>query len=239
MLFALSDEMIFPDPLLAEPNGLLAIGGDLSSERLLLAYSMGIFPWFNPGDEILWWASPFRPIYIPGQIKISKSLRKTINKGAYIIKLDTDFEGVIAHCAQVERKGEKGSWISPEIIAAYKTLFQAGFLHTVEVYLQDQLVGGLYGIALGRAFFGESMFYLSPNASKIALFSLSEFLKLKQFHFIDSQVSNLHSFNMGAHEVSRTVFDTMVMKATKYPDDLGPWHSPFSHPKDFLRIVQT
>lgn len=235
MVFLLSEDLRFPDPLLAEGNGLLAVGGDLSVDRLLLAYSLGIFPWFNPDDEIMWWASPFRPIYTPGEIKISKSLAKTIRKYPFEIKLDTNFNYVIEHCASIERSGEPGTWISEEIAASYKILFEMGYLHTVEVYLEGKMVGGLYGISLGKAFFGESMFHLLPDASKVALFALSEMLSEKGFHFIDSQVTNAHSLRMGAKEVNNITFDKMLKEALKYETEKGPWKFDFGDLKSRLK----
>jgi leucyl/phenylalanyl-tRNA--protein transferase len=234
MVFLLSDEIRFPDPLLAEDNGLLAVGGDLSIDRLLLAYSLGIFPWFNPDDEIMWWASPFRPIYTPGEIKVSKSLARTIRKYPFEIKLDTNFDYVIEKCASIKRSGEPGTWISEEITASYKILFEMGYLHTVEVYLKGKMVGGLYGTSLGKAFFGESMFYLMPDVSKVALFALSTMLKQKEFHFIDSQVTNAHSLRMGAKEVRNTTFDKMLKNALKFETEKGPWEFDFGILKDWL-----
>jgi leucyl/phenylalanyl-tRNA--protein transferase len=224
MLFLLSDKIIFPDPLLANKNGLLAIGGDLNVDRLLQAYSMGIFPWFNPGEDILWWASPYRPIYTPGNIHLSKSLKQTIRKHNFEIRLDTNFTDVINYCGSISRNGQLGTWISSDIISTYQILFDMGYLHTVEVYLENKLVGGLYGVSMGKAFFGESMFHLMPDTSKVALFALSELLKTKEFHFIDSQVTNPHGLRMGAHEVTNVEFDKMVKDAMKYDDDIGPWN---------------
>ncbi len=234
MVFLLSKEIVFPDPLLAEANGLLAVGGDLSVERLLMGYSMGIFPWFNPEDDIMWWASPFRPIYIPGKIKVSKSLARSIRKYPFEIKLDTNFKEVIHQCATVERSGEPGTWISDHIVESYQILFEMGYLHTVEIYLDKKLVGGLYGVSLGKAFFGESMFHNMPNASKVALFALSEMLQKKGFHFIDSQVSNNHSFIMGAHEVSNKTFDNMLHEACRFDTERGPWTFDFGRLADWL-----
>ncbi len=228
MIFILGDDIAFPNPLLADENGLLAIGGDLNVDRLLLAYSLGIFPWFNPEDDILWWASPYRPVYIPGKLKIPKSLRRTIKKYPFEIKLDTNFKDVILNCATVDRTGQEDTWISDEIINVYSILFDMGYLHTVEVYLENKMVGGLYGISLGRAFFGESMFHIIPNTSKIALHALAFMLKNWDFHFIDSQVSNPHSFRMGAIEVSNIVFDKMIKKAMSYETKLGPWEYNFA-----------
>ncbi len=227
MVFLLNEDIVFPNPLLAEENGLLAIGGDLNVDRLLLAYSMGIFPWFNPEDEIMWWVSPYRPLYFPGHIKKSKSLRNTLRKFDFEIKIDTNFREVILNCATAKRNNDLGTWISEEIIESYGILFELGYLHTVEVYLNGRMVGGLYGVSLGKAFFGESMFHSIPNTSKVALLALSEMLNDWNFHFIDSQVSNPHSFRMGAKEVSRTAFDKMVKKAMSYDTKLGPWKYDF------------
>ena len=231
MVFILNDELIFPDPLLADDNGLLAIGGDLSVDRLLLAYSYGIFPWFNPGDEIMWWASPYRPIYRPGSIKISKSLARTIRKYNFEIKLDSNPEEVIKNCALIKRKGDEGTWITEEFLEVYQMLFEMGYLHSVEVFLNEKMVGGLYGISLGRGFFGESMFHIMPNASKVALFALSEMLADWEFHFIDSQVTNPHSLRMGAYELSRLRFNEMMDKAMDFPPLLGPWKYDFGELK--------
>ncbi len=227
MVFLLNEDIVFPNPLLAEENGLLAIGGDLNVDRLLLAYSMGIFPWFNPEDEIMWWVSPYRPLYFPGQIKKSKSLRNTLRKFNFEVKIDTNFREVILNCATAKRNNDLGTWISEEIIESYGILFELGYLHTVEVYLNGRMVGGLYGVSLGKAFFGESMFHSIPNTSKVALLALSEMLNDWNFHFIDSQVSNPHSFRMGAKEVSRTTFDRMMKKAMSYDTKLGPWKHDF------------
>lgn len=231
MIFLLNENIAFPDPLLADDNGLLAIGGDLNVDRLLLAYSLGIFPWFNPSDDVLWWASPFRPVYIPGKLKIPKSLKRTIRKNEFEIKLDTNFREVILNCATVERVDQQDTWISEEIIETYQILFDMGYVHTVEVFLDGKMVGALYGISLGRAFFGESMFHLLADTSKIALYALAEMLHNWNFHFIDSQVSNPHSFRMGAREVSNITFDAMIKKAMSYETKIGPWEYDFS---DFL-----
>ncbi|RLD40203.1 MAG: leucyl/phenylalanyl-tRNA--protein transferase [Bacteroidetes bacterium] len=235
MVFLLSDEIIFPNPLLADKNGLLAVGGDLNIDRLLLAYSMGIFPWFNPSEDILWWASPYRPIYTPGKIHLSKSLKQTIRKHNFEIRVDTNFKEVINYCGSIARNGQEGTWISDEIINTYQILFDIGYLHTVEVYLENKLVGGLYGISLGKAFFGESMFHLMPNTSKIALFALSELLKNKGFHFIDSQVTNPHGLRMGAHEVTNVKFDRMVKEAMKYDDDIGKWDFNLGNLRELIK----
>lgn len=232
MIFLLGEDIAFPNPLLADDNGLLAMGGDLNVDRLLHAYSLGIFPWFNPDDDILWWASPFRPVYIPGKLKMPKSLRRTIRKYPFEIKLDTNFKEVILNCATVKRADQEETWISEDIINTYQILFDMGYLHTVEVFLEGKMVGGLYGISLGKAFFGESMFHLLPDTSKIALHALAEMLDDWNFHFIDSQVSNPHSFRMGAREVSNTTFDKMINKAMSFDTKIGRWEYDFN---EFLK----
>lgn len=232
MIFLLGEDIAFPNPLLADDNGLLAMGGDLNVDRLLHAYSLGIFPWFNPDDDILWWASPFRPVYIPGKLKMPKSLRRTIRKYPFKIKLDTNFKEVILNCATVKRADQEETWISEDIINTYQILFDMGYLHTVEVFLEGKMVGGLYGISLGKAFFGESMFHLLPDTSKIALHALAEMLDDWNFHFIDSQVSNPHSFRMGAREVSNTTFDKMINKAMSFDTKIGRWEYDFN---EFLK----
>ena len=228
MVFSLTDELVFPDPNLSEDDGLLAVGGDLDPQRLILAYANGIFPWYNPGDDIMWWASPFRPVYIPGTVKVSKSMRAAVRKNIFEIKLDHNFDETIRNCASVERRGQEMTWISEEIIDSYQVLFDIGVLHTVEVYLNDEMVGGLYGVSLGKAFFGESMFQKVSDASKIALYSLSEMLHKWDYKFIDSQISNPHSFRMGARELAKPNFHNLLDDAMSYDTKLGPWEYDFA-----------
>ena len=228
MVFSLTNELVFPAPHLAEDDGLLALGGDLSPERLILAYANGIFPWYNPGDDIMWWASPYRPVYIPGTVKLSKSMRSAMRNKNFEIKLDYNFGDLIRNCAVVERKGQEMTWISDEIIESYQKLFDLGLLHTVEVYIKDEMVGGLYGVSLGGAFFGESMFQTVNDASKVALYSLSEMLKDWGFLFIDSQVSNPHSFRMGARELSKNNFMELLENALDYETISGKWKYDFT-----------
>lgn len=228
MIFSLEEDLIFPNPILSEKNGLLAIGGDLSPDRILLAYTNGIFPWFNPEDEIMWWSSPYRPIYVPGNIKVSKSLKTSLRKRDYIIKLDSNYEELMLNCANVYRKGQDSTWISEEIIESYRELFNQGLLHTIEVWYKGEMVGGLYGTAIGKAFFGESMFQKRSNASKIALYYLSKMLEDWGFLFIDSQVSNPHSFRMGARELSKNDFLKLLEKALDAETRRGPWEYDFS-----------
>ena len=190
---------------LAEPNGLLATGGDLSPERLLEAYSQGIFPWFNEDEPILWWSPDPRMVLFPNELKISQSLRKTIKKHNYQIRTDSHFKQIMQACAQ-PRKNQAGTWIHPQMIAAYTALYEMGWAHCVETWIDDQLIGGLYGVSIGRIFFGESMFSLKPNASKIAFVHLVQQLQQWQFDLIDCQVRTSHLASLGAREISRRQF---------------------------------
>jgi len=222
MIYQLSQELVFPDPFEADETGLLAVGGDLNVDRLLLAYSHGIFPWFNPEDPIMWWSPAWRPIFIPGEMKVSKSLKRTIRKNIFEIRMDTSFEQVIRLCGEL-RRDKEGTWISEEMIQSYTLLHEMGFAHSVEAWQNRQLVGGLYGIALGKAFFGESMFHKVNDASKVAFFALSESLKEWGFSFIDAQVSNPHIQSLGSVEIHRTVFIDMLEQAVEMEYKAGKW----------------
>lgn len=220
----LSRDLIFPDPLDAMDEGLLAYGGDLSVSRLMLAYRKGIFPWYSEGDPILWWSPNPRLILYPSQINISKSLAKTINKGKYTITMDTCFRTVMEHCQKVFRKDQEGTWILKEVVNAYTALHECGYAHSIETWDEDRLVGGLYGVSLGAAFFGESMFALMPDASKVALAALCEFgLQEKRFDFIDCQVTTDHLLRMGAQEITRERFLGMLERALSKKTYDGSW----------------
>lgn len=214
----------FPPPATAldEPEGLLAAGGDLSPARILAAYQQGIFPWFNPGEPILWWSPNPRTVLYPEQLHISRSLRKILRQGIYRVSLDTAFAQVMEACAQ-PRPGASGTWISQEIIAAYTQLHHQGVAHSVEVWRGETLVGGLYGIALGRMFFGESMFSRADNASKVGFAHLVRQLQLWNFPLIDCQVANEHLFSLGAVEISREAFQQMLLDFTHRSTLPGPW----------------
>lgn len=190
---------------LSEPNGLLAIGGDLTSHRLLEAYSKGIFPWFNEDQPILWWSPDPRMVLFPHQLKISRSLRKTVKKTHYKICTDCNFTQVMLACA-APREGQPGTWIHPQMIAAYTALHEMGLAHCVETWIDGELAGGLYGVALGKVFFGESMFSRVQDASKIALVHLVKQLQFWQFGLIDCQVKTHHLASLGAQEISRAEF---------------------------------
>jgi leucyl/phenylalanyl-tRNA---protein transferase len=222
-VYTLTDKLVFPDPNLAEDDGLLAVGGDLTSGRLLLAYANGIFPWYSEGDPILWWSPNPRMVLFPAKLKVSKSLRQSVRNRAYEIKFDHAFENVIDSCSKVQRNGQNGTWITGEMKEAYIKLNKLGFAHSVEAYMDGKLTGGLYGISLGRAFFGESMFYYKRDASKIAFFHLIEKLIAWDFHFIDSQIETGHLKNLGAISIPRKNFLVLLKDALNYPTIRGKW----------------
>ncbi len=208
----------FPDVTLAEtePNGLLAIGGDLSPQRVLGAYRRGIFPWYSAGQPILWWSPAPRMVLYPGELHVSRSLRKSLRRRGYEVSLNQAFADVIRACA-APRDAQPGTWLLPEMIDAYGELHRAGFAHSIEVWLGEELVGGLYGIALGQMFFGESMFSRKTDASKVAIALLAE-LSLKQpFRLIDCQVYTEHLASLGAREISRELFQATLEQGTAAP----------------------
>ena len=224
MLFRLDDnDYGFPSAELAEKNGLLAIGGDLSPLRLLNAYANGIFPWYEEGQPILWWSLDPRLIIRPGEMKVSKSLRHTINSGKLEVKIDSNFRSVMEHCAATPREGQDGTWITNDILEAYCKLHELGFGHSFETYQNGVLVGGLYGIAIGKAFFGESMFHTVSDASKVAFYHLHQFLKSHDFKLIDCQQETAHLKSLGAYAIPRHDFlielETLVME----PSLIGDW----------------
>jgi leucyl/phenylalanyl-tRNA--protein transferase len=222
-IYRLTKEIVFPPPHHAEADGLLAVGGDLSSERLLLAYRMGIFPWYMEGQPILWWSPDPRLILEVGQLYISRRLRQTLKKGIFTITLDQAFADVIHACATVPRKGQDGTWITPEMEKAYIRLHQMGFAHSAESWLGEKLVGGIYGVSLGRAFFAESMFFLKTDASKVALAALVEHLKNSGFHMLDAQITSRHLLSLGAKEIPRSIFLRRLKKALEFPSIKGKW----------------
>jgi leucyl/phenylalanyl-tRNA--protein transferase len=203
----LTEEPIFPPVELAlqSPNGLLAAGGDLSTTRLLAAYRHGIFPWFSPGDPILWWSPDPRTVLVPDEFRVSRSLAKILRQHRYEVRFDTAFEQVMRACA-APRGGQPGTWIDGNMVAAYVALHHAGHAHSVEVWIDGRLTGGLYGIAIGRMFFGESMFSAASNASKIALAHLARQLGHWGFGMIDCQMYTAHLASLGAREIPRAEF---------------------------------
>ena len=211
MISILNANSPFPplENALTSPNGLLAAGGDLSASRLLSAYRNGIFPWFNEDEPILWWSPDPRMVLFPNELKISRSLAKLIRKNNYTIQTDAHFVEVMQSCA-APRKDQQGTWIHPEMINAYSELHQLGLAHSVETWIDGALAGGLYGVALGKIFFGESMFSRSPNASKIAFAYLVEQLSKWEFAVIDCQVKTTHLASLGAREIPRHVFRQLL-----------------------------
>jgi leucyl/phenylalanyl-tRNA--protein transferase len=207
---------------LVSPNGLLCAGGDLSPERLLDAYSHGIFPWFSEGDPILWWSPDPRMVLFPEELKVSRSLRKAVDRGPYETRFDTAFRDVIAECS-APRDGQAGTWIVPEMIDAYTRLHELGFAHSVESWRDGELVGGLYGIALGDVFFGESMFSRATDASKVALVRLVEHLRGRGCRMIDCQQNTAHLASLGAREIPRKAFAQQVQESIQYPLQSQRW----------------
>jgi len=216
-------EFQFPDPRLADSDGLVAAGGDLSIQSLVAAYSQGIFPWYNKNSPILWWSPDPRLVLFPSRFKVSASLQQRIRKGQFILRTDHDFAGVISQCARIRRKGQTGTWITDDVSEAYQELHKAGLAHSFETYYKGVMVGGLYGVSLGRAFFGESMFLRMTDASKVALHALVAWSIQHEFHFIDAQQSTNHLKSLGAQEVSRDRFLDMLTEALNYPTIKGKW----------------
>jgi len=201
------NNLIFPHPHTADKSGIVAIGGDLSLERLKLAYPYGFFPWYNPGEPIIWWHPDPRFVIFTHEIRVTKSMRPYFNQERYKLTFDQEFLKVIEACQHIKRKGQPGTWISDEIIEAYYELHQEGFAHSVEVWDQDEnLVGGLYGTCFGKIFFGESMFSVESNTSKFALISLAKLLQRKGFEIIDCQMPNDHLKKMGGRYLKREKF---------------------------------
>ncbi len=222
-IYRLSNKIIFPPPDLAEDDGLLAVGGDLSEARLLLAYSMGIFPWYSKGDPVLWWSPDPRLVLLPEGLKISRSLSQTIKKGIFKITLDTAFEQVIRNCADIHLHADGDTWITDEMIDAYINLHHSGYAHSVESWFEGKLVGGLYGISIGSAFFGESMFAKKSSASKVAFVALVQQLIKWNFTLVDCQITTAHLKSFGAHEISRSDFMIMLKSALHAPTKKGKW----------------
>ncbi|MBW6490946.1 MAG: leucyl/phenylalanyl-tRNA--protein transferase [Lentimicrobium sp.] len=213
----------FPPLSEARSNGLLAAGGSLSVARLLKAYSSGIFPWYDEWSPILWYSPPERCIIEPSAMVRTKSLRQRIRNGGFKVSFDTDFESVIRACAQIERSIGDGTWIVPEMILAYKTLHAEGYAHSVEVWEGDNLVGGLYGVSIGKAFFGESMFHRKTDASKVALHYLCNLLEMKKFFFIDAQMKTSHLMSLGATIITREQYLLKLQEALSQETLKGSW----------------
>lgn len=209
MIFRLTNELVFPDPSLAEEDGLLAIEGDLSTERLLLAYQNGIFPWFGDDSPILWYSPKMRFVLFPNDVKISKSMRQIMNSKKYTITVNKAFEDVINACAAIKREGQESTWITTEMKEAYIKLHQLGFAHSIETWENDKLIGGLYGVMMNNIFCGESMFSYQSNASKMALIWLCQNIELK---LIDCQIHSNHLESLGARMIDRESFMKFLFK---------------------------
>jgi leucyl/phenylalanyl-tRNA--protein transferase len=228
----LTPETPFPplDTALAHPNGLLAAGGDLLSQRLIEAYRCGIFPWFNEGDPILWWSPDPRMVLFPAELKISRSLRKTLKKANYTIRADSAFRQVVQACA-APRKGRPGTWIHDEMIAAYTALHEMGLAHSIETWMEGELVGGLYGVSQGKMFFGESMFSRTTNASKVAFVHLVRHLERRGFKMIDCQMKTAHLASFGAREISRKEFSLKLKELVNYQERVDKWCMDYESPE--------
>jgi leucyl/phenylalanyl-tRNA--protein transferase len=212
-IFRLTDKLAFPDPRLSSPEGLLAVGGDLSPERLLLAYSLGIFPWYGSGEPILWWSPDPRCVVFPEAVHVSRRLARTLRQRRFHVTCNRVFSQVVAACAEPRPRDGAGTWLVPEMQAAYRRLHTLGYAHSVETWQEEVLVGGIYGVAIGRFFFGESMFHQVTDASKVALVSLCRHLAEKQFELLDCQVPNPHLFRMGATALPRADFLDRLYRA--------------------------
>src|SRR6202012_5786854 len=212
-LFILNNELIFPPVNLAEPDGLLAVGGDLRTERLLLAYRQGIFPWYE-GQHILWWCPDPRFVLFPPELRESKSMKQLLKRDAFEFRVDTNFTGVITNCKTIARRGQESTWITDEVKAAYTRLHLARYAHSAEAWQDGQLVGGLYGIRLGNIFFGESMFSKKSNASKFAFIKYVQYLQTQNIALIDCQVYTEHLESLGARMIERRNFSSILKKNT-------------------------
>jgi leucyl/phenylalanyl-tRNA---protein transferase len=224
-VYALRRALVFPPPSGAV-DGLLAVGGDLSTERLLLAYRMGIFPWYGEGMPILWHSPDPRCVIAVDRVHVGRTLRRTLAKQTYEVRFDTVFEQVIAACQGMPRAGQDGTWITTEMVAAYVELHRQGYAHSVEVWHEGALAGGLYGVSLGRLFFGESMFAIQPNASKVALVSLAARVARWGFRIIDSQVATPQTLALGAEEWPRERFLDVLAEDVAFPTRRGSWADP-------------
>lgn len=222
MIFELSEELIFPPPVLAREDGLLAVGGDLSVPRLLLAYSMGIFPWFGEGDPLLWWSPDPRMVLVPADFHCSRRLARTLRGQVFTVTFDQAFARVIRGCA-APRPHRPETWIVPAMQEAYGRLHDEGWAHSVECWLADELVGGLYGVSLGGVFFGESMFSTVADSSKAAFAALVQRLAAWDFDLIDCQMNTPHLASLGAREISGVDFGRLLQKSLQRPSRRGPW----------------
>ena len=222
-VFYLNEQIVFPAVELANPDGILAVGGDLSPERVLAGYTQGIFPWYSDGDPILWWSPDPRFVLFTNEFRLSKTMRKIMKKHQFTITADTCFDEVIEGCRTAARPDQPGTWITDEMLGAYCHLHKLGFAHSIEAWEDDQLAGGLYGVSIGRIFFGESMFTRVPNASKVAFAFFVNKLAGLGFPIIDSQVHTHHLESFGAREIPRIEYLAHLDKALDYKTIKGAW----------------
>jgi leucyl/phenylalanyl-tRNA---protein transferase len=222
-VFQLTEKIVFPRPDLAEENGLLAVGGDLSPQRLIVAYRLGIFPWYSRNDPILWWCTSPRLVIFPHEFRVSRRLYRDIKKPLYTITMDKAFKEVISSCARVRTGRNESTWISTPMEDAYCKLHRLGYAHSVECWAGEQLAGGLYGVVLDRVFFGESMFTILKNGSKIALVALVEFLKKRNIQLIDCQMTTSHLVGFGAREIPGPEFQTLLKTYIQTLSPDGKW----------------
>jgi len=231
MLFELNSEIVFPNPLLSEDDGLLAVGGDLLPERLLEAYRNGIFPWYAEGEPLMWWSLNPRMVLFPDSFNCSKSLWRCVKSGKYEVRIDTAFREVMLQCATIKRTGQDGTWITDEMIDAYTTLHEMGYAHSFEAYYNGELVGGLYGVSLGAAFFGESMFAKMTDASKVCLVALVDFADVNNFLYIDAQQETSHLISLGAQSISKEDFLSILFISNQRKTLKGKWNKDMMKPK--------
>lgn len=222
-VYLLDHRHVFPDPELAEDSGLLGVGGDLHPNRVLLGYSQGIFPWYSDGQPILWHSPDPRFVLFPSELHVPRSLKKTIRKQPFDVTADVAFEEVIDGCAAAPRPGQDGTWITGAMRGSYLTLHSLGLAHSIEAWREGELVGGLYGVALGTIFFGESMFAVEPDASKVAFVTLVTQLRGWDFELIDSQVYTDHLARFGAREIPRRDYRLLLRRCLRRRTRLGPW----------------
>lgn len=223
-IYQLNNDLVFPDPSLAGKEGILAVGGDLSKERLILAYANGIFPWPHKSAPLLWWSPDPRMVLFPGKFRVSHSMKQLIRSGKFSWTVDQDFETVIGKCASIPRRGQDDTWITRDMIEAYIELHKAGYAHSVETRHEGKLVGGLYGVSIGRAFFGESMYHEMRDASKFALYHLIRIIGTWDFEMVDAQQDTAHMRSLGAINIPRKEFMEKLEQAVAYPSYKGNWN---------------